>query len=1192
MVEIADRIGEVVTEDIPQSTAVLESGTPTLLREHLTSPWAQSILDRQAAIGLTLHESLVRIRNGAYDLLKPSGKGQPGLDPLDVMEAFGASRDFMVMLPKLVDNPQAQVPILSAGQEGFRDKVTQLIPAGLMTLDPDLEKRIGEEEAIVEPGWVTGPLRYGGAFLGGAIGATPEEDKNTGEFIAKTLGQLVVGATIFGKTLRALTGTKGTKAALSIATKGTLSKAGATTGLVEGGLEWAFSERKVGAGDVLFRGAFGAAIPLVAKPVISGVKHTVQLIGKGSISAAKAVGIVSRVTGQHLEGEKEFLNALRNELREAGTKISIKELAKRPAIQQLFKRVKERITTPIGKTVATLEDRITKARELYEFELENITKNLVPPLRNKQQIVAAVVDLNSRYTKNIQLLESNLRGFRKGAPSTLKQRVPESALGVPLDHLPPLGAGTGVAKASTSAFRRLLAAAGRRGVNMDNLDDMSNLVYGKRTGLLGRDEVFFLTEKLDAEDIASKLFGKHVIAKIPKGLEVDPTKAHKMWTVTPHLFASMDKYLRNFGPMGKVMADKVSQVRVMSSVQFGTLWRAAKDSLDTLSDKEIGQLVKVMEGEITDDQLLKLGITDISKLRGVGAKLQGLMDTVWHQANRLSPIGYIRNYFPHIAKDSSIIFDSAARSRAIIAAAKEHNIPVAQAEQIFDTYMKRHGPREFHSLTRSRSKLEDKMIPFKGQDGNRRDTYDALLTYFLRGSETNQWQLAFGAPAAVGKQLPIVGAFIDAVEEKAGADFGKLVGTMFDRMMGVDFNNTLGNRFLRVMKDINIPLLGQAQILQIGQTGHIASATSLKALYTSLAQKSGLTNELSGFSRKEIAQLVVDSGVIKSVLRDHVAIMTGGTGRMAQGFLRGTGMLGMDDMLRKVAARSAIVHMENGFAALAKGTTKKMTGVWRRDLQKFGLSDKRIDEIVSGQSPLTDLERLVAMNKVANTTQFQAFPEDIPLFWSSRYGRVLTQFKTFAFQHMRFMKDHIVSEMKKGNFRPFAAAIVQMQLTGEIVNDIKMMARDPVGVLEGKRTRADEPTRKVSEAVTGQFQRVGEMLGLKLSGGSWSMVDRAMDNFFAWGGAGLYTDIISSIAFRDPTVGGIEFLGGPTAGTALRIWRIATSVGLVDPPKTGVVERFLRESVGFLRQRTPLPFRQHVNDTLMNLFDLPSRPPR
>ncbi len=126
---------------------------------------------------------------------------------------------------------------------------------------------------------------------------------------------------------------------------------------------------------------------------------------------------------------------------------------------------------------------------------------------------------------------------------------------------------------------------------------------------------------------------------------------------------------------------------------------------------------------------------------------------------------------------------------------------------------------------------------------------------------------------------------------------------------------------------------------------------------------------------------------------------------------------------RIVAALGGRAYARNAFNELQTATGKKVTKL-TETLQKMGVD---VEEALKRGS-LSEMDELKAAQNIVNRTQFKVDPMELPLFWSSPEGRVLTQFKPFSFKAGQFMKDEVLKELAKGNVGPAARSTLALPI--------------------------------------------------------------------------------------------------------------------------------------------------------------------
>lgn len=239
-----------------------------------------------------------------------------------------------------------------------------------------------------------------------------------------------------------------------------------------------------------------------------------------------------------------------------------------------------------------------------------------------------------------------------------------------------------------------------------------------------------------------------------------------------------------------------------------------------------------------------------------------------------------------------------------------------------------------------------------------------------------------------------------------------------------------------------------------------------------------------------------------------------GTGNAASKWIRIIGMQGTEKFNRIVAVNAGIDYGQKLAKQAAKGS-----GAALRELKRLGIKPS---QIVNGE--LTDDALKTVGREVSKATQFATGAGELPYFWRTNVGKVMTQFKSFAFKQTGFMKDEgkrVLSEGVRGNVKPLINALavfgIAAPIAGEIVNDFKSLVRNK------KREDVDSFTERY-------FSNI-------LSATSFGLLDSTSALFGEFGATGV-----------------VSTLGGPTAGdvmkTGIAVGDTATGATNYDPEKS------------------------------------------
>jgi hypothetical protein len=147
--------------------------------------------------------------------------------------------------------------------------------------------------------------------------------------------------------------------------------------------------------------------------------------------------------------------------------------------------------------------------------------------------------------------------------------------------------------------------------------------------------------------------------------------------------------------------------------------------------------------------------------------------------------------------------------------------------------------------------------------------------------------------------------------------------------------------------------------------------------------------------------------------------------------------------------------------------------VGKAKAQPGGTAAERVNELLLGShtlnkngQPSRGMELLsdLGMGGVRQT-QFLPDKTRLPTFWNTPGGRVAFQFKSFALNQARLVRDQVFNEAAKGNLGPILYYMAAFPLAGEAVQDLRQLIK------EGELTRPDSPIGRFAEnaAAVGAF---------------------------------------------------------------------------------------------------------------------------
>lgn len=449
--------------------------------------------------------------------------------------------------------------------------------------------------------------------------------------------------------------------------------------------------------------------------------------------------------------------------------------------------------------------------------------------------------------------------------------------------------------------------------------------------------------------------------------------------------------------------------------------------------------------------------------------------------------------------------------------AKTHNISESEAESRLNVFIKRTTNPKHGNLEHSRVLN----LPFYDPHPDR-----VIPRYYTgahnRLNEITHW----------GQENEVMSGLINEMK-KDGADF-KYAEHLRDRFTGAEAQRAAGGGLISpatsgAMRAVQvITKLGLSVIPNSTQTTNTAMVTNVRDTAKNISRF------MSKAKRSEMRDFALRSGAtLESSLNDFFSgtglsgsIKIGGVPLSAQGFLKKTGFIWMEKMNRTIAANAGRDHAARMAERLAKNPTDKLA---QRALKQLKLDSGKI---LKRNGQLTVDEMLTAAQQVVNKSQFRAGPLDLPLFFTSAEGKLVTQFKSFAFNQAKMIKDILRDEVSKGNMRPLVTALIAMPILGEGVKDVR-------AILTG---------------------RVRDEKGL----------ERIIENISAVGAAGMFNDVLSAVKYNNVP----GFMVGPSLSDA---GRAVTSGTRAVQGKPAQLERFILGNVpvvGQLLKNTFVPTRR------------------
>lgn len=314
--------------------------------------------------------------------------------------------------------------------------------------------------------------------------------------------------------------------------------------------------------------------------------------------------------------------------------------------------------------------------------------------------------------------------------------------------------------------------------------------------------------------------------------------------------------------------------------------------------------------------------------------------------------------------------------------------------------------------------------------------------------------------------------------------------------------------------------LAKLEVITKLALGAIAQPSQMMSGVVRTGWKGAFTNMIKTVANDPDAlDFAMRSGaILRSVVRESEASLTGGE----TDFLKKVMFTQLDMKSRVFGALQGASYAEHQGVKLAQLVRQLPENpALRRQVER--LEEKFVGlglnpaAIVQRGGTLTSDELLKAGQTVAMDVNFWGDSLSLPAFFRSPYGRFITMFKSFGLQQTKLVKDHVVkpalewtrSGGARGDIGPLTRFALMMPLGGEIITDIKKMAR--------ARARTNKP------------------------------IERVMEDVANAAGFGLAWDAFDATQYG--MSGSLGFMGGPVAGTLAKASTAVGSAARGNPDK-------------------------------------------
>jgi len=587
------------------------------------------------------------------------------------------------------------------------------------------------------------------------------------------------------------------------------------------------------------------------------------------------------------------------------------------------------------------------------------------------------------------------------------------------------------------------------------------------------------------------------IIGLPKVLE-QPVKLGKfqkaMFGINSFIQTS-SKMIGNMGPSGKAFVQTLSNLQNTLERRVGqfklpmkrVIRRYGLDKKAPLTALEKRNIVDILDAGIKykaktlDDIPIKPINDRVRDFVNTFSKATSTLRKEFNEAGgyikdratgRKYQIGEIYMHLPHIPKDIEKLKAAAPEIIENILM-KRHKLSKPEATRLLNNYIKSFGANRYAGLEQSRT------LMIEGFEELEKYGYETnplvIFNDFIEGGVKRLEEVK-----AFGRNNEVMANLIHQVGQD-GYDKG-LVEKLW--------NTYTGDRAMAATHKDLAKGIKTWQVIAKLPLGAIVNATQP----VNTASEFGVKNTFKGFKRfltdkvgaEEAARL---AGVSDSMITKAME-MAGAESKVAGTYLRKVGFTSVEKFNRVISVVAGQEWAESALKTLIKNPNDPRI---IRHFNRLGIDD--VGKAIS-RGRFTQEELNIIGQKAAHSTQFRGSVLDVPLLWSSKWGKVATQFKSFAWQQGAFVKREIIDEAAAGNVAPLITYLISSQLTGEAVRDIK-------DVLKGDLDfRQDE-----------------------------SVISRLIDNQMTVGGFGLTGELFEQMFQRASGkryITAADFIAGPT----------------------------------------------------------------
>ena len=591
----------------------------------------------------------------------------------------------------------------------------------------------------------------------------------------------------------------------------------------------------------------------------------------------------------------------------------------------------------------------------------------------------------------------------------------------------------------------------------------------------------------------------------PKAIGGEKTFGQKLKGLKDQIITSSRDLLNSMGEGGKQLAKRLDDMNNTSERMTGNFVADYGKAVSGLKDDQIENVLKFLDGqsvELNSQETVVANALRKQLNKAAEESIKSKLEIKLPDGKKV-PFTPRENYLPHILdveklknfRDETISHLTSTgqiKDATIATSFIDDIISGMSVTEAYQRYFGQNTPKRFGNLEFAR------ILDFPSEVLR----YDKkLLPDYLEGAAKR-----INEARNFGADNEILTNILNNMQ-KSGEDT-RVASDIMDRNLGLNKENPAINQGVGAIKQVQAAMkLGLGAISNAGQSVNTAT-------------KFGIRNTIKNIFKAgspESQDFALRSGAtVESAIKQIKNEMEGAGGLDK---ITAPGFNLVEKFNRTVAANAGKDFVEQRFSDFLKNP--KDTKVIQ-DLSKLIENFNPEEAIKAGQLTADQLQQ--AGQKAVNITQFKTRPIDLPPTWSSAWGRLLTQFKSFSYKHAQFIKNEVlVPALKREDFKPLLRYTILGLVVGEGIADLKALVR--------RRERPTNPT------------------------------ERALDNLSSVGGIGLLQDAINASQRGSEAV--MSFLAGPSVSDIAKITG-GVALALQGKPKT--IGRFALGNIPIIGQ--------------------------